>query len=416
MKKQLFPLVLLALIGFITCEKQPGRIEMKSDSYTPTSIYRSYAEAHDWAEYSINLLDQTNTKSSKTRELELGICYAVPSTRSVENNGIDTLIYVFNFKNNEGFSIIAANKNTPPLVAVVESGHYVPGEATGVAPFDLMIRRTLDVIESHDSLPELPHHYYDYYELKDSCNARLITKWGQTGVYGKYCSNGISGCVATALGQIMAYKQFPPSIVATVAMGNDYAVGDTIALNWNNINEHIINHPGIVQSCDNVHNQIGALLREIGDLVNMTYGENGSSAYVSNATIALDSFGYTYSQYSDASVSEMKLSIKDGCPVLMRGQTDNLEGHAWVADGYKDFEYWRQVFIAGPFGFYRPGPTVMYASTKLIHINWGWDGVCNGYFAFNSYNTAEGELYDGTSNYASYDFANVVKMIAGITH
>ena len=421
MKKQLFPLLLLALIGFITCEKQTCNPSNDTFvlSFKPSfGFFRSYAEAEDWAKYSISLLDNVPTKSGNCREIESGMCYGFPAAKSGDLHNNDSLIYVFNFKNNEGFTIIAANKENPPLVAITESGHYVPGENTGVEPFDLYIGDILKSMNSHDSLPEFPHSYYEYYELKDSCNARVDTKWGQTGVYGQYCPNGICGCVATALGQIMTYKQYPSSFVATVAMGNDYAVGDTIVLNWPLISQHIINHSGTVQSCDSVHNQIGALLREIGDLVYMNYKTNSSSAYCSNLVYALDTFGFNYSSYSSVDISTMKSSIKSNSPVFVCGWAESNEGHAWVADGYKDFEYWRKLYIAhhinNGMAFYRLHSTEMYASTKLMHFNWGWNGVCNGYFAFNSYDTSGGVIYDGTDNYAAYDFANSPMMYSNI--
>lgn len=408
-------IILATLLLFANCQKHGLRSAVE-DEINPYSTVRSYKEAKEIAEFSLSLIENVATKSGDTRRLEPAQCFVKRSAKTKTGGGKDTLLYVFNFANDEGFSIIAANKNTSPLIAVVESGHYEPGKDTGVEPFDLMMRGFLDSLD--ETLPdqEMPHHYYEYYSFIDSCDVQLQTKWGQRGVYGQYCPNGISGCVATAIGQIMAYKAHPANFVTTVSMGNDYAVGDTVQMNWTLVNQHVVNHSGIVQQCDSVHNQIGALLREIGDNVDMTYGPNSSSAYMTNVPDALDYFGYGYLPYTTVNISNMELSIKINCPVLVAGVTNNYEGHAWVADGFKDFEYWRQEYYASPLvpGVYVPRDPVLYAYTKLIHFNWGWNGVCNGYFAFNCYDTSQGTIYDDNLNYATYDFGNNVHMYANI--
>ena len=39
-------------------------------------------------------------------------------------------MYVFNFENNDGFSVIAANRAVDPVLAVAEKGNYTYGEPT----------------------------------------------------------------------------------------------------------------------------------------------------------------------------------------------------------------------------------------------------------------------------------------------
>lgn len=49
-------------------------------------------------------------------------------------------------------------------------------------------------------------------------------------------------------------------------------------------------------------------------------------------------------------------------------------GHAWVGDGYSRGK-------VCPSGDY-------YTS---IHMNWGWNGTYNGYYAFNNFNPGDSE-------------------------
>ena len=54
------------------------------------------------------------------------------------------------------------------------------------------------------------------------------------------------------------------------------------------------------------------------------------------------------------------MPVKAGHPIFMSGHTTNNEGHAFVCDGMQ--------------------------SNGYIHINWGWDGYCNGHFAISAMN------------------------------
>ena len=80
--------------------------------------------------------------------------------------------------------------------------------------------------------------------------------------------------------------------------------------------------------------------------------------------------------------------LNHGRPVYMRGGWADYflgifdyygGGHAWVCDGYQ-----KTVYITH--------------STLYFHMNWGWIGKSNGWFAFNNFNpTYGGDQY--TFNY-----------------
>ena len=133
-------LVALALICVVSCAK----IDDESSAVAPEQPARptvllptrSYEEALSLARKSIALVDRGQTRSATARSIrsERGQCVTTPSTRS--GAGSDTLMYVFNFENNDGFSVIAANRAVDPVLAVAEKGNYTYGEPTGVENFD----------------------------------------------------------------------------------------------------------------------------------------------------------------------------------------------------------------------------------------------------------------------------------------
>ena len=58
---------------------------------------------------------------------------------------------------------------------------------------------------------------------------------------------------------------------------------------------------------------------------------------------------------------------------------------------------------------------MMTGESHSLHINWGWNGNCNGYFTFGTYNTADSESYDTGTNTANYNFIYPIRMLSDIS-
>lgn len=258
-----FVFAALALICVVSCAK----IDDESSAVAPEQPARptvllptrSYEEALSLARKSIALVDRGQTRSATARSIrsERGQCITIPSTRSSESQA-DTLMYIFNFEGNDGFSIIAANRAVDPILAVAEKGNYTYGEATGVENFDFYMDAMVQSLADRKILPidtVRTTPMFKQVEVNESYSRDpfIPVRWGQESPYGDYCSNGISGCVATAIAQIMAYYRFPPSITTTYTDAPH--AGETIALNWTSMINYSYGY------------QISALMREIGQRV-----------------------------------------------------------------------------------------------------------------------------------------------------
>lgn len=258
-----FVFAALALICAVSCVK----IDDESSAVAPEQPARptvllptrSYEEALSLARKSITLVDRGQTRSATARSIrsERGQCITIPSTRSSESQA-DTLMYIFNFEGNDGFSIIAANRAVDPILAVAEKGNYTYGEATGVENFDFYMDAMVQSLADRKILPidtVRTTPMFKQVEVNESYSRDpfIPVRWGQESPYGDYCSNGISGCVATAIAQIMAYYRFPPSITTTYTDAPH--AGETIALNWTSMINYSYGY------------QISALMREIGQRV-----------------------------------------------------------------------------------------------------------------------------------------------------
>jgi hypothetical protein len=101
----------------------------------------------------------------------------------------------------------------------------------------------------------------------------------------------------------------------------------------------------------------------------MGYGPNGSGAYSDDELEGMKLFGYNadallldrddYSAEDWAAMMEAQLAV--GCPILYGGvDADRDAGHAFVVDGCGD---------------------------SMYHVNWGYSGAGDGYFALDAFTT-----------------------------
>lgn len=403
---------------FFSCKKEgdvaDSVIKMNTEVSFVLNKTRDLETAKTWATKSISLIEGSNTKSSGVnRRIESWNVVVSPKTKS-DSGQQDTLMYVFNFEDNAGFSIIAANSNLRPILAVTESGHYIAGKESGNDAFNDYMSKLTEFLSLRFDGPE--YYWYDYVTEGEIINRSVGVRWGQNDIYGQYCSNGISGCVATAMAQIMAYHSRPSSFLTTEAMGTDFLNGASVSLSWPGIKQHVVSHFN-TKTCNAYHNNIGALLKEIGLQVNMSYNSTSSSAYDSDVPAAFGYFGYTTSSPIPFDLNTAKNSIKSFGPIYMSGarriNSNDYIGHAWVVDGYKDYAYYYCRFERAEGTGNPPIITqqTLISEEHAFHINWGWDGDCNGYFDFGIYDIDGANSYDYSHNMSGRDYKFDVSII-----
>ena len=114
-------------------------------------------------------------------------------------------------------------------------------------------------------------------------------------------------------------------------------------------------------------NAVATLIHHVGVAANMDYTVDGSGAVSSIALVGLTNyFGYDKAinvlpkdfMKEEDILQEVASDLQAGRPVYVSGSTVNQEGHAFVCDGMQSDGY--------------------------LHINWGWYGVANGYFALSA--------------------------------
>lgn len=198
-------------------------------------------------------------------------------------------------------------------------------------------------------------------------------EWGQGAPYNDLCpeidgGKVPSGCVATAMAQIMYAHQYPAQGIgshsyrsASYKLNLSADFGATTYA-WDKMLPY---YSG--ESTKEQQEAVATLMSHAGIAVDMDYTPAISAAYSSIAMRALGTyFGYNKSisflpkhyMREDEILSGISKDLQMGYPVYLEGSTPNMEGHAFVCDGMQ--------------------------SNGYLHINWGWDGNCNGYFALSA--------------------------------
>ncbi len=401
---------------------------------TEYDIIRSEEEARLIAEHSLSIIENNNdTRAVSPRHIISKQQVTAHTTRS----GADTpIFYIFNFNDNAGFSVISARKDISPIIAITEKGNYTYGVPTGVDPFDEYMQMATNSIISFDR-PIRPIPTDSLYvktkteDIERSCNPLVQTRWGQKQIFGMYCPNKVAGCGATAMAQIMSYHKFPKTITTTYADA-PYA-GKTINIPWDKIIPHIATENSCLNELDCISNHytIGALLREIGERIYMSYYDVDSNVTASSGCKPYDipdgfrDFGYKSDKLQVLDTAAIFRSLDNKMPLIASGKQLNSDalGHIWVIDGYR---YNRHIvkgqkmkIIITDQGIRTEyvWDTIIDNEEILIHHNWGHDGRCNGFFDYGIYKMNDATEFDDDNSYNNFssDYCMSLQIIPNIT-
>lgn len=199
------------------------------------------------------------------------------------------------------------------------------------------------------------------------------TIWGQDEPFNNKCpeisgQRTVTGCVATALAQIMYVHKHPAQGIGS----HSYTTKtwkNFISANFGQTTYDWANMiPSYQDSYTNAQaNAISTLMYHIGVASEMDYSTSSSGASASTSLSGIiEHFGYDKNIHTNLKnymsderiMQEIITDLQAGRPVYITGMTLHNTGHAFVCDGMQSDGY--------------------------LHINWGWRGLSNGYFAFSA--------------------------------
>lgn len=286
--------------------------------------------------------------------------------------GRETL-YVFNTAS--GFTILSADDIALPVLGYSDSSSFdadnIPANLRWwLSQYDEEINagREAGITMAHPqtAAPEKAN--------RQNVAPMLHTEWDQNDPYNYYTPTSWgqktpTGCVATAMSQIMKYFNWPSSINSNLAYYDEKSFKhlsmptSSTTFNWSQMIDNYTTQNYTAAQRD----AVARLMQAAGYSVEMQYGMDSSGAYNSDVAGALAKvFDYdkalSYRErgwYSASEWDEMVYGNLINCGPVYYAGTGPDGGHAFVCDGYR-------------------------ASDGMYHFNWGWSGTSDGYFHLNA--------------------------------
>ena len=292
----------------------------------------------------------------------------------------DNQFYVFNAEGQNGFVIVSADDRTTPVLGYADKGSLEMNK------LPVNARRWLEgYAEEIKALGEDVQANTHPRRVIGAPVAPLLTcHWDQGSPYNLQCPidgkyNSVTGCVATAMAQVMYYHKWPQSATTAIPA---YTTS-TKKLNLSELPATTFKWDQMKDSYS--YDETGAaadavaeLMRYCGQAVRMDYTSNESGASVGAAHL-INYFGYSKtaqnmnrSYYTTTEWEAMIYKeLSNARPVLYSGNSGS-GGHQFVIDGYDD--------------------------KGLFHVNWGWGGYADGHFVLSVLNPDGRGIGGGSSS------------------
>ena len=286
-------------------------------------------------------------------------------------------LYVFNVADNGGFVIVSNDDATRPILGFSDNGHidadnmpdnmraWLQGYADEIAWLQKQPAQSRKSARSRAPQKVGSHS-------TNTIDPMIQTRWNQGEPYNCHCISNtkiqgcVTGCVATAMAQVMKYHQWPTAKtpnVQTHSLGG-YVSMEGTTFEWENmLNVYTSGYTSAQASA------VSKLMFYCGISVDMEYSAGGSSASSSEIANALKTY-FSYNEttqfvqrklYSEAKWTDLiYFELAHQRPVIYSGQSSG-GGHAFVCDGYKNE-----------------------SGIDFFHINWGWGGLSDDYFVLSA--------------------------------
>lgn len=318
-----------------------------------------------------------------------------------KQNKDEVYYYVFSAGRDLGYTIVSGDDRLPEIVGYTESGNY---DADRLPENLVSFMQAYQDFADNATDAQIEEIRQWKAQARHATVAPLMEeKWNQTAPYNNMCpefkytsgsgvksDRSVTGCVATAVAQILHYHHCPDVLKESIP---GYTTKMTVNGYENTITMPAIN-AGERYDWQNMPNTysgnetqaqndaVAKLMLHIGCAVEMNYGpSSGASASAETFTkyFGMDKELVQQVRRSSYDIAQWDKMLYDEIaarrPVYYDGQSTG-GGHAFVIHGYDD---------------------------GLYYVNWGWGGYCDGYFditILNPNNTSSAGASSSTDGYS----------------
>ena len=274
--------------------------------------------------------------------------------------------YIFNRGNENGFVIVSGDDAMPDVLGYSDNGRFVTNDMPPALQYWLKYCSESAKYARENHLPK-------YQPAKTRSGGKSVgplikTKWGQGSPYntGYPQVNGstcLTGCVPTAMAQILNYHKHPKGMTAEISGYVTYKFSIEMpalpptTFDWDNMLDKYNGKPTAAQIA-----AVSKLMMHCSTAARADLGPSETGAYSPEPTFRkYFGFGngvrmiYKNDVVSDVWKELIYNELDEHRPILGRGASpDGESGHAYVVDGYD--------------------------ANGLLSVNWGWQGLDDGFY------------------------------------
>ena len=278
--------------------------------------------------------------------------------------------YVFNADDGSAFVIVAGDDRAAGVLACGSQAIDMDDVPCNMQWMLDYYSKQMDYLRAHPEVPVMAGAGQNSVVVSPlvSCT------WNQRAPFYNQCPTSgtqhcLTGCVATAMAQVMYYWKYPaqaPALDSYTSPVNGATVGALPGgtFDWDNMLDVYPTNATAQQK-----DAVAMLMRYCGQACHMGYGTSASGAYSDDELEGMKTFGYNNDAVlldrddftADEWAAMIEQQLAAGCPILYGGvDADKNAGHAFVVDG---------------------------CGGGMYHINWGWSGSGDGYFVLDAFTT-----------------------------
>ena len=278
--------------------------------------------------------------------------------------------YVFNADDGSAFVIVAGDDRTAGVLACGSQAIDMDDVPCNMQWLLDHYSKQMDYLRAHPDVPVMAAAGQNSVVVSPlvSCT------WNQRAPFYNQCPTSgtqhcLTGCVATAMAQVMYYWKYPAQAPALDGYTSEVNGATVDALpggtfDWDNMLDVYPTNATAQQK-----DAVAMLMRYCGQACHMGYGTSASGAYSDDELEGMKTFGYNNDAVlldrddftADEWAAMIEQQLAAGCPILYGGvDADKNAGHAFVVDG---------------------------CGGGMYHINWGWSGSGDGYFVLDAFTT-----------------------------
>ena len=303
--------------------------------------------------------------------------------------------YIFNSQN--GYVIVSGDDRAEEILGYGDRPLDINTIPCNMKAWLATYKEQIEYLQSHEGLQVETPSMMSPARIP-SVEPLLTALWDQEAPYWNQCvisgTQCLTGCPATSAAMVFHYWKYPdfetPEVpgyrceLSTSYWGSSYvnvAALPPVTFDWNNMLDRYTSGYNTTQA-----NAVATLMRYVGQAEHMAYGNTSAGGSgISSDSVILIANAFKLFGYDEETVRVVKKTSSSS------GGTTYYNDAEWAALIQDELIEARPiVFCAIAGGFFGGGHAFNVdgydASTNKYHVNFGWSGDSNNYYALNAFN------------------------------